>query len=103
MKALRRIVLEEAIIGVIFLTVAWYVYYITAVWGMLDYTEAGTLSKINNKAIIPNRLNTGMSFFARVSLNPLNSMPMPSGMMTSTVMVNAMVLVGTFTSGIFEQ
>ena len=43
MKALRRIVLEEAIIGVIFLTVAWYVYYITAVWGMLDYMEGGML------------------------------------------------------------
>ena len=43
MKALRRIVLEEAIIGVIFLTVAWYVYYITAVWGMLDHMEDGAL------------------------------------------------------------
>jgi len=41
MKALRRIVLEEAIFGAIFLTAAWYVYYLFAVWGMLDYLEDG--------------------------------------------------------------
>jgi adenylate cyclase len=41
MGALRRIVLEEAVIGVVFLTVVWYVYYMTAVWGMLDYLEDG--------------------------------------------------------------
>jgi adenylate cyclase len=43
MKALRRIVLEEAVIGVVFLTVAWYLYYVMAVWGMLDYLAEGTL------------------------------------------------------------
>jgi adenylate cyclase len=41
MRALRRIVLEEAIIGVVFLTAGWYAYYLTAVWGMLDYVEEG--------------------------------------------------------------
>jgi adenylate cyclase len=37
MRVFRRIVLDEAVIGIIFLTVAWYVYYVVAVWGMLDY------------------------------------------------------------------
>jgi len=41
MKALRRIVLEEAVIGAIFLTGTWYVYYLFAVWGLLDYWEEG--------------------------------------------------------------
>ena len=43
MKALRRIVLEEAVLGVVFLTVSWYLYYILAVWGLLDYIEEGPL------------------------------------------------------------
>lgn len=38
---MKRIVLEEAIIGVVFLTTGWYAYYLTAVWGMLDYVEEG--------------------------------------------------------------
>lgn len=37
MKVSRRIVLEETAIGIVFVTVAWYVYYLVAVWGMLDY------------------------------------------------------------------
>jgi adenylate cyclase len=43
MRVFRRIVLEEAVIGIIFLTVAWYVYYLVAVWGMLDYVGDSAL------------------------------------------------------------
>lgn len=39
MRALRRIVIEEAVIGVLFLLGAWYAYYIVAVWGFLDYAQ----------------------------------------------------------------
>ena len=41
MKAPQRIVLDEAVIGVVFLAVGWYTYYLTAVWGMLDYVGNG--------------------------------------------------------------
>jgi adenylate cyclase len=43
MRVLRRIVLEEAAIGVAFFTAAWYVYYMAAIWGMLDYVEESAL------------------------------------------------------------
>lgn len=37
MKALRRIVVEEAVIGAVFLTSAWYLYYFVSIWGLLDH------------------------------------------------------------------
>jgi adenylate cyclase len=43
MRVLRRIVFEEAVIGILFLTVAWYVYYLVAVWGMSDYAGDSAL------------------------------------------------------------
>lgn len=43
MRALRRIVLEEAVIGVLFLIGAWYTYYFVAVWGFLDYAQDSAL------------------------------------------------------------
>lgn len=43
MKVLRRIVLEEAVIGIVFLLFAWYAYYLVAVWGMLDYAGESAL------------------------------------------------------------
>jgi adenylate cyclase len=43
MKALRRIVLEEAVIGAVFLTGGWYVYYLIAIWGLLDHLDGGGL------------------------------------------------------------
>jgi adenylate cyclase len=43
MRALRRIVLEEAAIGTVFLIGAWYVYYLLAVFGLRDYLEDGLL------------------------------------------------------------
>lgn len=39
MRTMRRIVLEEAIIGAVFLIGLWYIYYLVAVWGLLDYME----------------------------------------------------------------
>ena len=53
--------------------------------------------------IIPKILNIGMSFLANDSFNFLNNIPIPSGTITRTIMVNAIVFVGTLTSGIFEQ
>ncbi|MGD2124111.1 MAG: hypothetical protein PVJ76_20340, partial [Gemmatimonadota bacterium] len=43
MRALRRIALDEAIIGALFLLGAWYAYYLLAVWGLMDYFESGAL------------------------------------------------------------
>jgi adenylate cyclase len=43
MRALRRIFLEEAVIGVVFLIAAWYAYYVVAVWGFLDYAQDSVL------------------------------------------------------------
>jgi adenylate cyclase len=43
MRVARRIVLEEMVIGIVFVTIAWYVYYVVAVWGMLDYGVDSTL------------------------------------------------------------
>lgn len=43
MKTLRRIVVEEAVMGVVFLTGIWYAYYLVAVWGNLDYLVEGPL------------------------------------------------------------
>jgi adenylate cyclase len=43
MRALRRIVLEEAVIGALFLLGSWYVYYVLAVWGMMEYFGDGVL------------------------------------------------------------
>lgn len=43
MRALHRIVFEEAVIGVVFLMGAWYAYYIVAVWGFLDYLQDSAL------------------------------------------------------------
>jgi len=43
MRTPRRMVWEEALIGTVFLAAAWYAYYVTAVWGMLDYTVAGPM------------------------------------------------------------
>jgi adenylate cyclase len=43
MRALRRIALEEAVIGAVFLLGAWYVYYLLAVWGLMDYLGSGAL------------------------------------------------------------
>jgi len=43
MKAPKRIIMEEAAIGVVFLIVAWYAYYLTGVWGFLEYTVEGTM------------------------------------------------------------
>jgi len=43
MRALRRIVLEEAVIGALFLLGSWYVYYLLAVWGMMDHISDGVL------------------------------------------------------------
>jgi adenylate cyclase len=45
MKVLRRIVLEEAVIGMVFLLAAWYAYYVVAVWGMLDYAGESALKE----------------------------------------------------------
>jgi hypothetical protein len=41
MRALRRIVLEEAVIGAVFLTGVFYVYYFLAIWGVMAYFEDG--------------------------------------------------------------
>jgi adenylate cyclase len=43
MKTPRRVIWQEALIGIAFLAAAWYAYYFTAVWGMLDYTVAGPM------------------------------------------------------------
>jgi adenylate cyclase len=43
MRALRRIALDEAVIGAVFLLGAWYVYYLVAVWGLMDYFGSGAL------------------------------------------------------------
>jgi adenylate cyclase len=43
MRVFRRIVLEEAVIGAVFLTGVFYVYYFLAVWGVLDYFEESFL------------------------------------------------------------
>jgi adenylate cyclase len=43
MRVFGRIVFEEAVIGIVFLTVAWYVYYLVAVWGMSDYAGESPL------------------------------------------------------------
>ena len=41
MRALHRIILEEAVIGAVFLTGVWYAYFLVSVWGTLDYLEEG--------------------------------------------------------------
>jgi adenylate cyclase len=43
MRVLRRIVLEEAIIGVVYFLLSWYAYYLVAVWGMLDFVTDSPL------------------------------------------------------------
>ena len=43
MRALRRIVLEEAVIGSLFMIGVYYVYYFLAIWGFMDHFEAGDL------------------------------------------------------------
>jgi adenylate cyclase len=43
MRALRRIAVDEAVIGAVFLAGAWYVYYLVAVWGLIDYFGPGAL------------------------------------------------------------
>ena len=43
MRAIRRIVIDEAIIGAVFLLGVWYVYYLLAVWGLMDYFGEGVL------------------------------------------------------------
>jgi adenylate cyclase len=43
MRALRRIAVDEAIIGAVFLLGAWYSYYLVAVWGLMDYFESGAM------------------------------------------------------------
>ncbi|MBT8397236.1 MAG: adenylate/guanylate cyclase domain-containing protein [Gemmatimonadetes bacterium] len=45
MRAIRRIVLDEAMIGAVFLLGAWYVYYLLAVWGLMDYFADGVLKE----------------------------------------------------------
>ncbi len=43
MRALRRIVLDEAMIGVPFMLGAWYLYFLFTAWGLLDYLGEGML------------------------------------------------------------
>ncbi len=52
MRALRRIALDEAVIGVVFLLGAWYAYYLLAVWGMMDYFGSGPLQDYVSSAAI---------------------------------------------------
>jgi len=41
MRAIRRIVLEEAAIGAAFLLITWYLYFIVTVWGLQDHLVPG--------------------------------------------------------------
>lgn len=41
MRAIRRIVMEEAVIGTVFLVFTWYVYYFVGVWGLRDHLKDG--------------------------------------------------------------
>jgi adenylate cyclase len=43
MRALRRIVLEEAVIGSLFMIGVYYIYYFLAIWGFMDHFETGDL------------------------------------------------------------
>jgi adenylate cyclase len=43
MRTLHRIVLEEAVIGSLFMIGVYYVYYFLAIWGFMDHFEAGDL------------------------------------------------------------
>jgi adenylate cyclase len=43
MRAIRRIVIEEAAIGAAFLVFTWYVYYFVGAWGISDHLKEGGL------------------------------------------------------------
>jgi adenylate cyclase len=77
MKALRRIVLEEASIGAVFLTGAWYAYYFTAIWGLWDYLEDGPLrAYVSGPAIHVEMLVSGLGLGALlVVVNHVSEVP----------------------------
>jgi adenylate cyclase len=63
MKAIRRIVLEEAVMGAAFLVVTWYVFYVVAIWGFQDYfVEGGFLDYVTGPGIHVEILVSGLGF-----------------------------------------
>ncbi len=66
MRALRRIALDEAVIGAVFLLGAWYVYYLLAVWGLMDYFGPGALQEYVSGPAIHVEILTGSLGFGVV-------------------------------------
>ena len=69
MKALRRIVFEEAAIAAAFLTALWYAYYLTAVWGLQDHFQEGPLkSYMTGPGIHLEMILSGLGFGIAVAV-----------------------------------
>jgi adenylate cyclase len=69
MRAARRIVLEEALLGAGFLTAAWYLYCLVGIWALLDYLEEGLLKAyITGPGIHLEILVSGLGFGAVLAL-----------------------------------
>jgi adenylate cyclase len=110
MKTLRRIVVEEAVIGVVFLTAVWYAYYLVAVWGNLDYLEEGAFrSYVTSPAIHVEMLLSAMGLGILLALvNHLAEAPairrrpaghiilLRSGMYLAGLAVLALIVNGVF-------
>lgn len=77
MKAARRMVLKEAYLGAGFLTAAWYLYYLTAVWGLMDYFQQGPYKAfVEGPGIHVEMIISGMVFGVVLALvNHLSESP----------------------------
>jgi len=72
MRAPRRIALEDAAFGAVFLTTAWYIYYLATAWALRDYLADGEfLSYTQGLGIHVEILVMGLGFgclFALINL-----------------------------------
>jgi adenylate cyclase len=63
MRTPRRIALEEALYGTVFLIAAWYVYYVIAIWGLENYfVDGGFLAYVQGPGIHIEILMMGLGF-----------------------------------------